>query len=67
MAKNSNDPSGYTKDQKITKVLGAGRDGYQTGGINITKKVPNIAQSQTVKVKGTRAMLANKSKTATWF
>ena len=60
MAKDGKKPS-------ITKVLGVGKDGYQTGGVNISKDVPNIAESQTVKVKGTRAMLANKSKKATWY
>ena len=30
------------KDPKIEKELGVGKDGYQTGGVNITKEVSNI-------------------------
>jgi hypothetical protein len=33
--------SGYVKAPKIEKELGVGKDGYQTGGIDITKEVPN--------------------------
>ena len=28
------------KDVKTEKVLGVGKDGYPTGGVNITKEVP---------------------------
>jgi len=60
--------SGYVKAPKITKELGVGKDGYQTGGVNITKEVPNIEESQTVVVKGTKRMRADKKPVkATWY
>ena len=56
------------KDVKTEKVLGVGKDGYQTGGVNITKEVPNIKESQTVVVKGTKRMRADKKPVkATWY
>jgi hypothetical protein len=56
------------KDVKTEKVLGVGKDGYQTGGVNITKEVPNIEESQTVVVKGTKRMRADKKPVkATWY
>ena len=56
------------KDPKIEKELGVGKDGYQTGGVNITKDVPNIEESQTVVVKGTKRMRADKKPVkATWY
>ena len=56
------------KDVKTEKVLGVGKDGYQTGGVNITKEVPNINESQTVVVKGTKRMRADKKPVkATWY
>ena len=56
------------KDPKIEKELGVGKDGYQTGGVNISKKVPNIQESQTVTVKGTKAMRSDKKPVkATWY
>ncbi len=56
------------KDPKIEKELGVGKDGYQTGGVNITKKVPNIEESQTVTVRGTKRMRADKKPVkATWY
>ena len=56
------------KDVKTEKVLGVGKDGYQTGGVNITKEVPNIEESQTVVVKGTKGMRADKKPVkATWY
>ena len=56
------------KDVKTEKVLGVGKDGYQAGGVNITKEVPNIEESQTVVVKGTKRMRADKKPVkATWY
>jgi|TARA_R110000782_G_scaffold92382_1_gene175724 hypothetical protein len=56
------------KDVKTEKVLGVGKDGYQTGGVNITKEVPNIEESQTVVVRGTKRMRADKKPVkATWY
>ena len=56
------------KDVKTEKVLGVGKDGYQTGGVNISKDVPNIEESQTVVVKGTKRMRADKKPVkATWY
>ena len=56
------------KDVKIEKALGVGKDGYQTGGVNITKEVPNIEESQTVTVRGTKRMRADKKPVkATWY
>tara|TARA_R100000742_G_C4159746_1_gene1799 strand:+ start:185 stop:391 length:207 start_codon:yes stop_codon:yes gene_type:complete len=59
---------GYCKAPKITKELGVGKDGYQTGGVNISKEVPNIRESQTVTVRGTKRMRADKKPVkATWY
>ena len=56
------------KDVKITKELGVGKDGYQTGGVNITKEVPNPTESQTIIVRGTKRMRADKKPVkATWY
>jgi hypothetical protein len=56
------------KDPKIEKVLGVGKDGYQTGGVNISKEVPNIEESQKVVVKGTKRIRADKKPVkATWY
>jgi len=56
------------KDVKTEKVLGVGKDGYPTGGVNITKEVPNIDESQTVVVRGTKRMRADKKPVkATWY
>ena len=56
------------KDVKTKKCIGVGKDGYLTGGVNISKEVPNIEQSQTVTVKGTKAMRADKKPVkATWY
>jgi len=68
MSKDWQRGSGYVKAPKITKELGVGKDGYQTGGVNISKDVPNITESQTVTVKGTRRMRADKKPVkATWY
>ena len=54
------------EDVKITKELGVGADGYQTGGVTIEATNPN--QTQTVIVKGTRAMRADKKPVkAKWY
>ena len=56
------------KDVKTEKCVGVGKDRYLTGGVNISKKVPNIQESQTVTVKGTKAMRADKKPVkATWY
>jgi|TARA_R100000935_G_scaffold25734_2_gene45579 hypothetical protein len=58
--------SGYVKASKITKELGVGKDGYQTGGVTI--EATNPQETQTVVVKGTRAMRADKKPvTAKWY
>ena len=60
--------SGYCKAPKIVKNLGVGKDGYQTGGIDISKEVPNTTGSQTITVKGTKRMRADKKPVkATWY
>ena len=56
------------KDVKTEKCIGVGKDGYLTGGVNISKEVPNIQESQTVTVKGTKALRADKKPVkATWY
>tara|TARA_R100000781_G_scaffold77777_1_gene48157 strand:- start:19 stop:219 length:201 start_codon:yes stop_codon:yes gene_type:complete len=56
----------YVKAPKITKELGVGKDGYQTGGKTIEATDP--VTSQTVTVKGTKAMRADKKPVkATWY
>jgi len=56
------------KDVKTKKCIGVGKDGYLTGGVNISKEVPNIQESQTVTVKGTKALRADKKPVkATWY
>ena len=48
------------------KVLGVGKDGYQTGGVKIEATDPT--ETQTVTVKGTRGMRADKKPVkAKWF
>jgi len=48
------------------KELGAGKDGYQTGGIKIEATDPT--ETQTVTVKGTKRMRADKKPVkAKWF
>jgi|TARA_R100001079_G_scaffold7688_1_gene4314 hypothetical protein len=53
------------KNGKQSPELGASKDGMQKGGIIIQATDPFT--SQTVEVKGTRRMLPNKSKKATWY
>ena len=48
------------------KELGVGKDGYQTGGVKI--EATNPTESQTVTVKGTRALRKDKKPVkATWY
>ena len=57
---------GYVKAPKIEKELGVGKDGYQTGGVTI--KATDPLTSQTVDVKGTKRMRADKKPVkATWY
>ena len=71
------------KDPKITKGVGVNKDGYCSGGVEIEVPSQNleldprsktsirgrsyIAQGDNVEVKGTKRMLASKSKKATWY
>ena len=56
------------KDVKTEKCVGVGKDGYLTCGVNISKEVPKIQEYQTVTVKGTKAMRADKKTVkATWY
>ncbi len=48
----------YVKAPKVTKELGVGKDGYQTGGVTIEATNPD--ETQTVTVRGTKAMRADK-------
>ena len=54
------------KEPKVTKELGVGKDGYQTGGIKM--EAPNPTETQTVTVRGTKRMRADKKPVkAKWF
>ena len=58
--------SGFVKEPKITKELGVGKDGYQTGGVTI--EATNPTESQTITVRGTKRMRADKKPVkATWY
>jgi hypothetical protein len=53
-------------DVKIEKELGVGKDGYQTGGKKI--EATNPLETQTVIVRGTKAMRADKKPVkAKWY
>jgi len=65
MSKDWQKGSGYVNAPKIEKELGAGKDGYQQGGVPV--EMTNDQESQTVEVKGTKRMLKAKSKKATWY
>ena len=55
-----------TKEPKVTKELGVGKDGYQTGGVTIQATDPN--ESQVVTVRGTKRMRPEKRPVkATWY
>ena len=54
------------KDPKAVTEVGVGKDGYKTGGVTIEATDPST--SQTVDVKGTRRMRADKKPVkATWY
>ena len=54
------------KEPKITKELGVGKDGYQTGGVEIQATAPT--NSQVVDVRGTKRMRPDKKPVkATWY
>jgi len=54
------------KNSKVTPELGADKDGMQQGGIVI--ETTNPTESQTVEVKGTKALRADKKPVkATWY
>jgi len=57
--------SGFVKEPKVTVGPGITKDGSATGGVDI--ETTNYQESQTVEVKGTKRMLASKSKKATWY
>ncbi|NQY74093.1 MAG: hypothetical protein HRT90_04950 [Candidatus Margulisbacteria bacterium] len=66
MSKDWQRGSGYVDAPKITKELGAGKDGYYKGGVKI--EAPDPTESQTVTVKGTRALRKDKKPVkATWY
>ena len=53
------------KEPKITKELGVGKDGYQTGGVEI--KATDPLESQ-IDVRGTKRMRPDKKPVkATWY
>ena len=57
---------GYVDVPKSTPVLGAGKDGYLKGGVKIETTDPT--ETQTVTVKGTKRMRADKKPVkAKWF
>ena len=57
---------GYVDVPKSTPVLGAGKDGYLKGGVTI--EATNPTETQTVTVKGTKRMRADKKPVkAKWF
>ena len=57
--------SGFVKEPKITVGPGVTKDGCATGGVVI--ETTNPTESQIVDVRGTKRMLATKSKKATWY
>ena len=57
--------SGFVKEPKVTKDVGKNKDGY---GDAETIETPNPQESQTVDVKGTKALRKDKKPVkATWF
>jgi hypothetical protein len=54
------------KDPKAVPELGVGKDGYKTGGVTIEATDP--FETQTVTVRGTKAMRADKKPVqAKWY
>jgi len=65
MTKDWQKGSGFVKEPKITKIVGKNKDGY---GDAETIETPNPQESQTVDVKGTKALRKDKKPVkATWF
>jgi hypothetical protein len=57
--------SGFVKEPKVTRDVGKNKDGY---GDAETIETPNPQESQTVDVKGTKALRKDKKPVkATWF
>jgi len=57
--------SGFVKEPKVTRDVGKNKDGY---GQAETIETPNPQESQTVDVKGTKALRKDKKPVkATWF
>ena len=66
MSKDWQKGSGYVAEPKVTRGPGVGKDGYSSGGQVI--ETPNPTESQTVTVKGTRALRKDKKPVkATWY
>jgi len=66
MSKDWEKGQGYVDVPKSTPVLGAGKDGYLKGGVTI--EATNPTETQTVTVKGTKRMRADKKPVkAKWF
>ena len=57
--------SGFVKEPKVTRDVGKNKDGY---GQAETIETPNPQESQTVDVKGTKALRKDKKPVkATWY
>jgi hypothetical protein len=66
MSKDWQKGSGYVSEPKVTRGPGVGKDGYSSGGQVI--EATNPTESQTVTVKGTRALRKDKKPVkATWY
>ena len=59
----------YVKEPKITKELGVGKDGYQTGGIDITIEATNPhTKLKLLQLEELEAMRADKKPVkAKWY
>ena len=65
MSKDWQKGSGFVKEPKVTKDVGKNKDGY---GDAKTIEATNPQESQTVDVKGTKALRKDKKPVkATWF
>ena len=66
MSKDWQKGSGYVSEPKVTRDPGVNKDGYSSGGQVI--ETPNPTESQTVTVKGTKALRKDKKPVkATWY
>ena len=66
MSKDWQKGSGYVAEPKVTRGPGVGKDGSSSGGQVI--EATNPTESQTVTVKGTRALRKDKKPVkATWY